>query len=295
MVHVDIDFAEADRAAGAHGVITDIGRVRMCSVRSNAIHIHRTSALARDAQEPTIFLALQPSGSSLQISQNGRDASLLPGQLAFCDSSAPYSLRDPMGIKQHFFGIKVSSLALPVDLVQRLRAVPLSPGHPVADLAAAYFARLATQPEFITRSGTDALGQPSIELVRALITTHLDASALAKEALHSSLLLRILEYARAHLSDQNLNAAQIASEHHISVRHLYNVLAEGDIGLGDWIRTQRLEACSADLHRPEWAHLTIAAIARRNGFSDASTFGRLFRSAYECSPREWRERGATHN
>ncbi|MFD6444851.1 helix-turn-helix domain-containing protein [Promicromonospora sp. NPDC060204] len=289
MVHVDIEFAPQETGARAHGLITDVGDVRICSVRSTATHLERTPQFAKDAQEPTIFLALQNTHSSLQLAQDGHDSQLRPGELAFTDSSEPYSLRDPNGIQQHFFAIKVSSLALPYDLVRRLRAVPLVPGHPVADLAATYFLRLASKPEIASHPGMHVLGQPSIELVRALITTHLDVSALAKDAMHSTLLLRVLEYARSQLSDPHLNAAQIASEHHISLRHLYNILAKGGISLGDWIRTQRLEACNADLHRPEWRHMTIASIARRHGFADASTFGRLFRAAYGVSPREWRE------
>jgi len=54
-----------------------------------------------------------------------------------------------------------------------------------------------------------------------------------------------------------------------------------DIGLGDWIRTQRLEACRADLRSPRWQHLTIASVARRSGLTDASSLGRMFRAAYE--------------
>ncbi len=64
--------------------------------------------------------------------------------------------------------------------------------------------------------GAEALGQPSIDLLRAVITTHLDAVHLAKESLQSTLLLRILEYARAHLAEPGLNAVQVAAAHRMS-------------------------------------------------------------------------------
>jgi AraC-like DNA-binding protein len=101
--------------------------------------------------------------------------------------------------------------------------------------------------------------------------------------------LRILEYVRAHLGDQKLSAQQIAAEHHISVRHLYNVLGEGQIMLGDWIRARRLEACRDQLSRPAARQMTIAAIARQWGFVDPSNFGRLFRAEYGMTPRQWRD------
>jgi hypothetical protein len=71
-----------------------------------------------------------------------------------------------------------------------------------------------------TVPGVEALSEPSIELMRAVITTHLDPAALGKDALKATLPLRILEYARAHLHDPHLGAAQVAAAHHISERHL---------------------------------------------------------------------------
>ena len=287
VVHVNIDFP-AVSGPEAFGAITDVGQVRVCSVRSNATKVERTPRLARDELPPSIFLGIQIAGSSL-IVQGDREAVLRPGDLAFSDSTAPYTLLDGDGIRQHFFSIPMASLALPFDAIRQLAAVTLSPGHPVADLAATYFRRLASRPDIFKEPGVAAVGRPSIELVRALITTHLDASALARESSEVTLLLRILEYARAHLPEPGLNATQIAAVHHISVRHLYNVLARGGISLGDWIRTRRLEECRDELSRPQSRSGTISSVARRQGFTDPSSFGRLFRAAYGHSPGEWRE------
>lgn len=287
IVHVDIDFPAESGPAAVYGAITDLGPVRVCSVRSNATRVERTPRLARDDLEPRIFLALQLNGSSL-IVQGGREAVLRPGELAFSESTSPYTLLDGDGIRQHFFSIPVAALALPHDVIRRLAAVTLSPRHPVADLAGAYFGRIGARPDLSTQPGADAIGQPSIDLVRILIATHLDAAAHGKEAAHATLQLRILEYVRAHLPDPGLNAAQIAAAHHISVRHLYNVLGEGGISLGDWIRTRRLEECRNALARPGQL-IAIGSLGRRWGFRDASSFGRSFRAAYGMSPRAWRD------
>ena len=291
VVKVNIDFPEQS-GPSVRGAITDIGQLRVCSVRSNAIKVERTPRLARDGLPPSIFLGVQLAGSSL-IVQGDREAVLRPGDLAFSDSTTPYSLLDGEGIRQHFFSIPMAALALPYDAIRQLAAVTLSPGHPVADLAATYFRRLGARPDIFTQPGAAAVGRPSIELVRALITTHLDASGLAGESLESTLLLRVLEYARGHLAEPELNATQIAVAHHISVRHLYNVLAHGGISLGDWIRTQRLERCHDELSLRLAQSGNIGSIARRHGFTDASSFGRVFKSAYGISPREWREMSQT--
>jgi AraC-like DNA-binding protein len=288
VVHVDIDFPETTGTASVYGAITDLGPVRVCSVDSNATKVERTARLARDDTEPRIFLALQMAGSSL-IVQGGREAILRPGDLAFSDSSAPYALVDPEGIRQHFFSIPVAALGLSPDLIKKLAAVTLSPGDPLADLTARYFGRIASRPDIFDQPAAEAVGTPSVELVRALLATHLGAPGLAREPMHTTLQLRILEYVRRHLGDPGLTAAQIATEHHISVRQLYKVCAAGGLSLGGWIREQRLEACRRDLSRPTAQLSPIAAVARRWGFLDASSFGRSFRAAYGVSPREWRD------
>jgi AraC-like DNA-binding protein len=120
-------------------------------------------------------------------------------------------------------------------------------------------ARLASRP--VHRSG------------RVVITTHLDAAELGKDALKATLPLRILGYARARLHDAHLGA--------------------GGITLADWIRTQRLERCPNDIAAPAFHATPIASIARGWGFTDPSSFTRMFETAYGMSPREWRHQANT--
>ncbi|WP_371403087.1 helix-turn-helix domain-containing protein [Kribbella sp. NBC_00662] len=289
-VRVEIDFPAEAGPAAAYGAISQLGQLTVCSVRSNAVSVERTPTLARDELPPSIFLGLQLAGSSLVV-QGGREAVLKPRDLVIYDSTAPYTLVDTDGIRQHFFRIPIAALGLPHDAIRQICATTLSPGHPISDLVATYLYRLASHPDVHTHPAADAVSHPSVELVRALITTHLDAAALEKEPPDATLRLRILEYVRARLGDPGLHAGQIAAEHHISVRHLYKVLAAGGISLGDWIRNQRLERCREDLARPGLRSLTIATVARRWGFTDPSSFGRLFRATYGLSPSEWRTLG----
>jgi AraC-like DNA-binding protein len=287
MVRVEIDFPTEVAPVTARGVISKLGQVTVCSINSNALTVERTAALARDDMEPSILLGLQFAGSSLVV-QGGREAAIRPRDLVIYDSTAPYTLVDSEGIRQHFFRIPHEALGLPRDAIRRVCATTLSPEHPVADVAATYLNRLASRPDLFTHASRESVSQPTVELVRALVATHLDSPALGRDALQATLCLRILEYARTHLGDPDLNAAQIAAEHHISLRHMYNVLAANEISLGVWIRKHRLEGCRDELARHAGSSLTIAAIAQRWGFTNLSSFGRSFRAAFGLSPRDWR-------
>lgn len=284
---IKINFPLEGKAVEARGITSSLGPLTVATVRANARSVERTARSAQDDLEPAIFVGLQKRGSSMVIQQD-RQAILRPGDLIFYESTAPYLVRDTEGIWQHFFRIPVSRLALAPEVFSKNSALILSPGHPIADVTANHLGRLATGHADFKGASADAVGQPSIDLLRAVIATHIDATQLTKESLHDTLVVRVLEYVRAHLSDSGLNAAQVAAEHHISVRHLYKILAADGVSLADWIRTHRLEECRTELSRTGSRANTIETVARGWGFSDMSSFSRIFRAAYGMSPREWR-------
>jgi AraC-like DNA-binding protein len=282
-----IEFSADGPAASGRMAVTELGDVTICSSTSTAVQMHRTSALTHDGFTPSVFMGLQLSGSAV-ITQRDNEVTLQPGDLVVYESTTPWIVADVDGIRQHKFRIPLHRLALPPDVVRKACAVRLSPGHPIADLAVAYFHRLAQRPGQFDQTGGHAVSQPSIELLRAVITTHLDATELANEALHTTLALRVMEYVRSHVRDAELSAGQIAAEHHISVRQLYRVLAAEGISLGDWVRALRLEGCRNELAASTCTD-PIAAVARRWGFPDASSFTRSFRTTFGTTPRDWRE------
>ena len=289
IVPVEITWPNQTTRVAAHGVIGDLGQLTVCSIRSSARVVERTERLAQDSLEPSIFLGLQVTGSSVVV-QGGREAVLTPGALVVYDSTAPYTLIDAAGVSQEFFRVPHSALALPSDMIRQACAVSLSPGHPVTALTANFLKGLAANADLFTAPNTQAVGLPAIELIRAVLTTHLQADKHSREPLQATLHLRILQYVRDHLSDPDLGAEQIAAAHYISVRHLYKMLADHDISLANWIRDHRLEACRNELARESPRPIQVAAVARRWGFSDMSSFSRSFRTEYGLSPREWRQR-----
>jgi AraC-like DNA-binding protein len=222
------------------------------------------------------------------VVQRDREITLRPGDLAVWDSTDPFIITDADGLTQHKFRIPLDRLALPIDVVRQISALPLCPDHPISDMAVAYFHRLASRPGAFHRPGGEVVSQPGIDLLRAVITTHLDAVELGKDSLQATLFIRIMEYIQLHLQEPDLDAGRIAAEHHISVRQLYRILAAEGVSLGDWIRTRRLQGARRDL-AVAFLHDPISVVARRWGFTDASSFARMFRTTYGVSPSEWRE------
>ncbi|MGW1158661.1 helix-turn-helix domain-containing protein [Streptomyces sp. NPDC002513] len=288
VVPVELVLPRKPEQVQADVTITNVGSLQMSSVQANPATVHRTATLAKADDEPVLFVSLQVSGESTVI-QDGRSAVLHPGNIAFYDTRRPYTLLFDHGVDMHFFRVPVHEIALPDKVLGQVVARTLGAEDAVAGLAAGYLAHLAESRELLDGTADRLLAAPSMELIRAVIAVESDKPSLAVGPLHEALSVRILAYMRTHLAESDLTPARVAAAHHISVRHLYAVLARSGVGFGEWVRTQRLDACRRDLSRVPPTTETIADLAHRWGFKSPSHFSRAFKAAYGLSPQAWRE------
>ncbi|MFG2730527.1 helix-turn-helix transcriptional regulator [Streptomyces canus] len=89
-----------------------------------------------------------------------------------------------------------------------------------------------------------------------------------------------------HLSGGAIKVADLAAAHSVSPRTVHRTFASTGDTVGSIVRTHRLAAARDDLVN---RNLSIAAIAHRWGFCDASHFGREFRREFSLSPGDYRE------
>ncbi|GAB3951342.1 AraC-like ligand-binding domain-containing protein [Streptomyces sparsus] len=288
VVVVDIDHRAPAEDISARMQISTVGPLRICSARASAATLRRTEHLVRKDEEPSLFLSLQVAGTSMGA-QNGRQCVLHPGEFAVFQSNAPYTLLFEEGVDHHFLRFPLAALALPDRVLRDTTTVTLGSGNPLARLAYHYFSQLAVSEEVHRSVHAESVVDPSVELLRAVLVSQRGDPGPAKASLEATLSLRITHYIREHLADPGLSAAQIASAHGISVRHLYAVLSHSGISLGDWIRARRLAECKRELAGPKGRLRSIAAIGRGWGFVNAAHFSKVFKHAYGVSPRAWRD------
>ncbi|GAB3055669.1 helix-turn-helix domain-containing protein [Intrasporangium mesophilum] len=289
VARVDISHHPDPAQIRAAGTITRLGRLTICSISSNVTSATRTSRLVRDGA--AYLIVAMPLSGSIRVAQAGREAAVRPRDMVVYDTTEPYTITIENAVRGHWFRLPLDSLALPESVIRDVSARRLSSDRPLVDVVSSYLHRLAGSAVSLDRQRLEQVAQPTAELVRALVRAQALGADTGHEALESSLATRILEYARDHLSEPNLRAAVIAKAQHISVRHLYAVLAASDVSLGDWIRENRLEEIRRELVNPASNHRTIEAIARRWGYGDATHFGRSFKQAYGITPSDWRRAG----
>lgn len=245
----------------------------------------RTPKQARDDAPPTVYLALQLTGVS-RVSQDTRSALIRPGALVLTRSNSPATVAVRGGSTDIHLHVPMGQLDLPERVLSRVTALRFGPEQPLARVVASHLRELAEQP--LPPADARALDRPTVALVQALVSLEADMSDLAKVALAETLQDRVVAYLHEHWRDHDLTANSIAAAHHVSTRYVYALLKDAGISLGDWVRSQRLEACRHDLTRAGTGSHGVAAVGRRWGFRDPTNFGRAFKRAYGITPGSWR-------
>lgn len=239
------------------------------------------------ADEDALYNLLYISEGMQQLTIDRRDIALRRSHFVLWDTTRPMRFVTGSNLRQ-------VTLAIPHWRLQRvLPAVANHIGKPVSALAglSRLFAEhlLALDARFgeLPRDVAPRILDTTIELLGAT----LDAACAPAEGAHSIARLRqIRTYIEHNLDDPHLNPAAVARFHGITVRHLHRVFASTGMTVGNWIQCRRLEHCRQALAAGAVTGGTITAIALRWGFSDASTFSKVFKRAFGETPRAFRAR-----
>jgi AraC-like DNA-binding protein len=286
-VPVEVRHHVVPDLVSARGTGGTVGRLSTVTVTATPLTLRRTVRLARADPEPSIVVEVQLAGRR-SVVQHNRRTTLSAGDLILLDARRPYLSTSLERNSWQSVRIPRLDLALTEQALARVAGLRFGPRNALANLAASYLTRLVGDHRLAAEADLDVFETPTIELVRAVVASRLGDTGSAREPLQNTLAVRIMEFARQHLTDPDLSAAKIAAAHNISVRHLYTTLSRAGVVLGEWIRGRRLEGSRRELARTAMTGRTISSIAHAWGFGDATHFSRTFRDAFGVSPREWR-------
>ncbi|WP_432923259.1 helix-turn-helix domain-containing protein [Microbispora sp. CA-135349] len=275
--------------------VFDLGGLQLSVVSHTMLRASRPAKLIRQS-DPEVFQLHLLRGGTGGISQAGRDATVQAGQFLLVDSSRPchgWRGADDGPATSLIVQFPRAALGLRSDMVGRLAAAPFAVRHGITRVLAGHLGHLAENAEGLTIRDAQAVAAVTLDLISATCADRVEATALlSPESRRQALLSSIHDFIRQRLRDPGLTPATIAAAHQISVRHLYKLFEEQGVTVAAWIRRCRLEQCHRDLADPRQRSRSIHAIATRWGFTDATTFGRAFRTAYRMSPRDHRDLAA---
>ena len=229
---------------------------------------------------------IQLDGYSL-FCQDGREAALTPGDLAFCDATQSYELVFRESFRMLTVMFPKSWFSFSPDTMAHFTATRFSGRQGAGPLIAKTLSdsvHHAVQP-----SGWQAPREVARTVV-GMLSGYVGARCaeeIAALAAPETLFSRATEFIATHLADPQLTPAVVARSQHVSLRLLQREFAAHSTSVAGWIRERRLERCRSDLERSD-ARVPVGEVGARWGLIDAGTFSKAFKAAYGASPREYR-------
>jgi AraC family transcriptional activator of tynA and feaB len=233
------------------------------------------------------FVILMNRAGKETVTQNDSTVELGPGDAVAWDSNKPahFSVRETLSKR---------SLIIPWSAIEEVGGAPwaqagtlLSSTAPATQLLTSYLDSLGASLPKLSQTALTAARNATLELlVGALRPESEGVSSATGPALRES----INRYIESHLLDQNLSPGIVAQAHGVSVRTINRVFNASGETVADVIRLRRLARARVDL--AETVH-SVASVAHKWGFSDASHLSRTFKSHYGATPRDFRAERVT--
>jgi len=266
----------------------DLGALRVCEVHAEPHTALRTRRLVAAAPSGCYKLGLLLRGSAVLI-QDGREATLTPGDFALYDTDRPYTLGFACEHRMLILVFPRDLLGLPEEHVARLTATTMPGAQPgLAGLLPSFLTQVADMTDQVGGRAAVRLSGNVLDLLTTVLAERLDRPAADGDSAHRALMVQITAFIEEHLGSADLSPQLIAAAHHISLRQLHKLFHGTGTTVSGWIRQRRLERCGRDLRDPGLADRPVAAIGARWGYPDPAHFSRLFKSAYGMGPRDYR-------
>ena len=252
----------------------DIGPVTVARIQAHAATVTRDRRTISSDDRELMHLTLH-HGGPVAVLQDGRTATLEPGELFACDNTRPYRIIGAAPSDMTVLSVPRANLGRHADAIGRRTALPLSAQGGIGRLLG--YALSAVDGDL-----------PGGGLARTYLADALTALLLAafadttpeRACVASDLADRIRVYVLAHLGDPRLSAERVARRHRISVRHLHALFQGADLTFAAWVRHERLLRIRRDLLDPACADRSTVAIAARWGVLDAKHLGRALKSEF---------------
>ncbi|MEU0316785.1 helix-turn-helix transcriptional regulator [Nocardioides sp. NPDC006273] len=221
-----------------------------------------------------------------RLSFNETDALLGPGALLIVNGDglrrASFSVRH--SLRKRTLVVPCSALRAAGGALAIPSALSLGPDRPLVNMFHTFLGQVWTGLPEMTAIEREAVRTALITLLAGIVQSEgtgvNDQSALP--ALRAQLDRSIAE----RLNDGPIRLEDLAAEHRVSTRTVHRAFELTGDTMKSVVRAQRVAAVRQDLLN---TNLTIAAIAHRWNYYDASHLGREFRRVYGISAGEYRQ------
>lgn len=278
------------RGNGAIRIQTARSGARLAELASDAGRLDgRPDGPAAGAAAPLLVLLV--TGGRLTLAGSGRSLELADGDLVVLDGATGFSLDAAAPFR-------VTVLKMPREPLfarlgrARIAFPALLGGTAAGGAARAVLRSLGGEPGDLDPADFSAGEMALTELLASALLGEAQAPDGDMTGVQSDHFRRVAAAIERRLGEADLSPAEIAREVGMSARYLQRLFEKRSESFSDYLRTQRLARCHADLLDPNHARASVAAIGQRWGFRDPAHFSRVFSAAFGMSPTELRRQPA---
>jgi AraC-like DNA-binding protein/mannose-6-phosphate isomerase-like protein (cupin superfamily) len=245
-------------------------------------HIH-----ARKAAVRLLYFIYQ---GELQVVNSAGSYTVKPGRCALINADEPFYTRSPVGDRGSF---ECALAVVPEHLI--LSHMPwakalntsfeVGPAH--RQVVSSLLNLLCFEADHMSRSTAEPLAEAFLHSISDSIGDTL-ASAAPSSSLVDKRFADIRACIQKYVTCADLTCDRVAAYCGISPRYLCYVLKANDTSFSDLLWSQRLPKARDWLVVDSFQRYPIHKIASMAGFKSAAHFSRMFKSAYNVSPKEYR-------
>jgi len=243
--------------------------------------VSRRAALDSERDSVVIFAGY---GGSERLTFGDTDATLQNGALVVVSGRVGGRFTVPARVNKR-------SLVLPRATVEAADSgahIPscllLEPDRPLVRLFRTFLEQVWRQAPDMNAADTEAARTALVALAAGAIRTR--ATSVTERSALPALRAQLDKWITANLRKGPIQVEDLTAAHNVSARTIHRAFAITGDTMTSVVRARRLAAVREDVIN---TNLTIAAIAYRWGYYDASHLGREFRRYFDASPGEYRE------
>jgi len=262
----------------------DLGDLLLTDWQTSPIDAVRTSRMADDDEDALVVMTGQAGELAVVLPE--RTAVLRPGSVLLLRSRVSGRVAVPRSLVKRSIRVPLHALSPFTGgcRIPDLLAIEAD-DNPVSGLLLDFMSGLERRQNRLDSAGVEATRKALLSLVAGIVQVS-QASAVPTGDLLSVLRQQMETWVAEHLSDGVVRVRDLAAAYNVAPRTVHRAFASTGDTLGSVVRSQRIAAARNDLVN---STLSIASIAFRWGFCDASHFGREFRRAMAMSPGDYRE------
>jgi AraC-like DNA-binding protein len=275
---VEFDAAPATQGFAGEEATWRLGRLALMTAEVGALRYRRSAAQTRrdGLDHWTVSVALR---GSRRFATARSALTMAPGAAYLSSLATPYEVERPDSAWVHLF--------VPREELSGLRdgAEPIRLSGPLGAALHDHLLLLGRVVASLRREEAETMGRVTRELLAGTLRSEAPrAAGFPLEAEAGLAAIRLL--VRRHLGSARFGPARLAALAGLSRTRLYE-LCEPEGGVAALIQAERLQRARRAIEDPA-DRRSLREIAASAGLFDVSSFGRMFRRRYGCTPRDMR-------